>query len=60
MNPDYISSKLFSKENKYYFDVDSKYVLKKLKIVLLPFIVKGDWGNRGTVDDWGQSQNFEN
>lgn len=33
----------FSKDIKYYFDVDNNYVINKLKIILLPFLYSGEW-----------------
>ncbi|KRX05175.1 hypothetical protein PPERSA_06809 [Pseudocohnilembus persalinus] len=56
LNTDFLTSKLFSQENKYYFNVDSKYVLNKLRIILLPFIEKGEWGKSTSIDCWGSNE----
>jgi hypothetical protein len=33
----------FNKDIRYYFDVSNTYVLKKLLIVLCPFMAPGEW-----------------
>jgi len=34
--------RVFSSEYRYYFDVDNKYVIKKLAILISPFFFKVD------------------
>ena len=34
----------FNKDIRYYFDVDNRYVLEKMGIILAPLLWRGEWG----------------
>ena len=44
---------------KCYFDVTNNYVMHKLRIILLPFTVKGEDGWRASDLDIATGQGFE-
>ena len=37
---DFLTSKIFSDNIRFYFDVDNRYVLNKLRIITFPFFLK--------------------
>lgn len=39
----YVEKWIFNKYVRSFFDIDNMYILKKLKIILFPFIERGDW-----------------
>jgi hypothetical protein len=44
-----------------YFHIDNYYILKKLKLIFLPFLQKGDWKSTGAEDYMGtKNMEFEN
>jgi len=43
----------FNKDIKYYFDVDNRYVVEKLGIILMPFLWTGEWTK--TRNEYGDS-----
>lgn len=42
-----------------YFHVDNSYILKKLKLIFLPVIQKGDWKSTGAEDIMGSNVDFD-
>lgn len=43
-----------------YFHIDNSYILKKLKLIFLPFLQKGDWKSTEDVDYMGSNMEYEN
>ena len=43
-----------------YFHVDNSYILKKLKLIFVPFLQKGDWKSSGEEDYMRSNMEYEN
>ncbi|EGR30633.1 hypothetical protein IMG5_127370 [Ichthyophthirius multifiliis] len=48
---DWLGEKIFNENVRAYFDVDNIYVLKKLKIILAPFLYRGEWISQNDYTD---------
>ena len=42
-----------------YFDIDNMYIFKKLKLIFLPFLQKGDWKSENREDYMGSTKGFD-
>ena len=43
-----------------YFHIDNSYILRKLKLIFLPFLEKGDWKSTGDEDYMQSKMEYEN